>query len=147
MLLAVMGSSSYLKRPWDDTDEERSSHQGVGVSAATTNSARRFSIDQSSPIDQQQPPIFRSRERPSHILRQHSWTTNADPEETSTGRLSPPAHTEGSAKRPRLFYDQKEPTSAERFDLKSLTANSSVRTSNSISRGQQCHAPLACDHS
>jgi hypothetical protein len=137
MLLAVMGSGSHLKRPWDDREHDKSQNQHIGASAVATESGRRFSVDPSSPIEQRFPPILTDYDRPSQVQPEHSWTTNTKPDETLTCRASPQPHNEGSVKRPRLYYDQKESTSAERFNFKSSTANSSVRTPASLSYRQR----------
>ena len=136
MLLAVMGNGSYLKRPWDDTELERSQHQRDAISTSAIDLGRRLSIDSSSPTNQRLPPIPNSHERPSQIVRHRSWTSNTDPEETSACRSPPQPRNEGSAKRPRLSYDQQDYTNADRFDLKSSTANSSVRISIPVSIGE-----------
>ena len=134
MLLAVMGSGSHLKRPWDDTEHDTSQNQHVGPSTSATQSGRRFSIDPPIPVNQRLPPILTTHERPSQVLRMHSWTTNADADETFACSASPRPHVEGSAKRPRLFYDRKESASAERFiDFRSSTTHGSVRTSACLS--------------
>jgi hypothetical protein len=126
MLLAVMGSGSHLKRPWDDGDYDRSQQQHVGVSTSATDSGRRFSVDATSPIQRNLPPILTTNERPSQVPQGHPWTVNVEPRETLGGKGSPPPHTEDTPKRPRLSYEHKEPTSTEGFDFKASTVNSSV---------------------
>jgi hypothetical protein len=126
MLLAVMGSGSHLKRPWDDRDYDGSQQQHVGVSTSSTDSGRRFSVDATSPIQRKLPPILTTHERLSHGPQGHSWTVNVEPRETLSGKGSPPPYCEGTPKRPRLSYEQKESTSTEGFDFKASTVNSSV---------------------
>jgi hypothetical protein len=130
MLLAVMGSGSHPKRPWDESELDKSQSQQPSVSASATESGRRFSIDLSSPLAQRLPPMLATHERPQ-VLRQHSWTTSAEVGEPPSCKTSPRPHTEGSAKRPRLFYSKKESGDAERLDHKSSKTNSPVRTSAS----------------
>jgi len=126
MLLAVMGSGSHLKRQWDDRDYDRSQQQHVGVSTSATDSGRRLSVDATSPIQRKLPPILTTNERPSQVPRGHSWTIDADPRETLSGKGSPPPHAEGIHKRPRLSYEHKESTSTEGFDFMASTVSSSV---------------------
>jgi hypothetical protein len=127
MLLAVMGSGSHLKRPWDERELEASQDQQPNTSTSSTQSGRRLSIDISSPATQRLPPILATNER-SQVLRQHSWTS-AEAGEPPSCKTSPQLHTEGSAKRPRLFYNKTESGDAERCDYKSSLRTSSVRTS------------------
>jgi hypothetical protein len=122
MLLAVMGSSSPLKRPWDDRDYDRSQQQHVGVFTSATDSGRRFSVDATSPIQRKLPPILTTSEHPS---QGHSWSISAEPREALSGNGSPP-HTEGTPKRRRLSYEHKESMSTEGFDGKASTGNGSV---------------------
>ena len=125
MLLAVMGSGSHLKRPWDESELDES--QGKQhVSASSTQSGRQLSIDLSSPATKTLPPIVATHERP-RVLRQHSQATPAEADEPPDCKTSPRPHTEGSAKRPRLFYNKKEPGDAERIDSKRSLPTSSVR--------------------
>jgi hypothetical protein len=126
MLLAVMGSGSHLKRPWDDSDFDRSQQRHIGVSTSATDSGRRFSIDATSPILRKLPPILTGDERPSQVPQGHSWSIGAEPREALSGNGSPPPHTEGTLKRRRLSYEHKESTSTEGFDFKASTGNSSV---------------------
>jgi hypothetical protein len=126
MLLAVMGSGSHLKRPWDDSDFDRSQQRHIGVSTSATDSGRRFSIDATSPIPRKLPPILTGDERPSQVPQGHSWSVGAEPREALSGNGSPPPHTEGTLKRRRLSYEHKESTSTEGFDFKASTGNSSV---------------------
>src|SRR2546423_4776230 len=127
-MLAVMGSGSHMKRPWDETEFDRSRTQHIAASPSATESARRFSIDPSAAIGQRLPPVVTTNERPSQILRELSWTKDADADECFTCSASPQPHIERPVKRPRLFYDQKESAINERFDSESLRAHSSVRT-------------------
>jgi hypothetical protein len=126
MLFTVMGGCSHLKRPWDESELHGSQNQLSSVSTSVTESGRRFSVDLSSPVAQRLPPMLATHERPQ-ALRQHSWTASAEAGEAPTYKGSPRPYAEGSTKRPRLFYDEKESTSAERFDYKSSTADCSVR--------------------
>ena len=131
MLLAVMGSGSHLKRPWDDSEREESQHQRTGASTSVTESGRRFSIDLTSSLEQRLPPILGPHERPPQVPQQQSLTASVEADAAFRCEASPQQHTEGSSKRPRLFYDQKESTSAEKFDYKSSTGNSFVSSSSS----------------
>jgi hypothetical protein len=126
MLLAVMGSGSHLKRPWDESELDESQDQQQHISASSTQSGRKLSIDLSSPATQTLPPILATHERPQ-VLRQHSRATLAEADEPPDCKTSPRPHTEGSGKRPRLFYNKKESGDTERFDHKRLLPTSSVR--------------------
>jgi hypothetical protein len=126
MLLAVMGSGSHLKRPWDDRDFDRSQQQHIGVSTSATGSGRRFSIDATSPIQRKLPPILTGEERPPQVPQGHSWSVSAERRETLSGNGSPPLRTEDTLKRRRLSYEHKESTSTEGFDFKTSTGSSSV---------------------
>src|ERR1700733_188728 len=108
MLLAVMGSGSHLKRPWDDRDFDRSQQQHIGVSTSATDSGRRFSIDATSPIQRKLPPILTGEERPPQVPQGHSWSVSAERRETLSGNGSPPLRTEDTLKRRRLSYEHKE---------------------------------------
>jgi hypothetical protein len=136
MLLEVMGSCSHLKRPWDESEVHESENPLSSVSTSVTQSGRRFSVDLSSPVAQRSPPMLGTHARPQ-ILRQHSWAASVEAGEAPTCKASPRPYIEGSNKQPRLFYDRKESTSAGRFDYKSSTANSSVRTSPYIFRRKE----------
>jgi hypothetical protein len=147
MLLAVMGSGSHLKRPWDDRDFDRSPQQHIGVSTSATDSGRRFSVDATSPIQRKLPPILTGNEFPSQVPQGHSWSISAEPREGLSGNESPPPHTEGTLKRRRLSYEHKESTSTEGFDFKASTGNSSVSVSQAsfCTDNKQC-TPCACLH-
>ena len=144
MLLAVMGSGSHLKRPWDDRDFEQ---QHIGVSTSATDSSWGFSVDATSPIQRKLPPILTDNERPSQVTQGHSWSISAEPREALSGDGSPPPHTEGTLKRRRLSYEHKESTSTEGFDFKASTGNSpvSVLELRFVQTNKQC-TPVACLH-
>jgi hypothetical protein len=142
MLLEVMGSCSQLKRPWDESELHESENPLSSVSTSVTQSGRRFSADLSSPVTRRSPPMLATHERPQ-ILRQHSWAA-VEAGKAPTCKASPRPYIEGSNKRPCLFYDRKESTSAGRFDYESSTANSSVRTSPYIFRRKRARL-LCCD--
>lgn len=126
MLLAVMGSGSHLKRPWDESELDEPQDLQPNVSTSSTQSGRRFSIDLSSPVSQRLPPILATHARPQ-VLRQHSWATPAEAGEPPHYKTSPRLQTDESAKRPRLFYNKKESGDAERLEYKSSLPTSSVR--------------------
>ena len=144
MLLAVMGSSSHLKRPWDDRDYDRSQQQHVGVFTSATDSGQRFSVDATSPIQRKLPPILTTSERPSQVLQGYSWSISAEPREALGGNGSPPPHTEGTPKRRRLSYEHKESMSIEGFDGKASTGNSSVSVLMLRFVQTTCNVPPFC---
>ena len=144
MLLAVMGSGSHLKRPWDDRDFDRSQQQHIGVSTSATDSGRRFSVDATSPIQRKLPPILTGDERPSQVPQGHFWNVSAEPREALSDNGSPPPHTEGTLKRRRLSYEHKESTSTEGFEFRASTGNSSVSVLKLrfCTDNKQCTPPL-----
>jgi hypothetical protein len=147
MLLAVMGSGSHLKRPWDDRDYDRPQQQHIGASTSATHLGRRFSIDATSPIQRKLPPILTTNERLSQVPQGPSWSISVEPREAPSGNGSPQPHTEGTPKRRRLSYEHKESTSTEGFDFKASAGNGSVSVLKLRLYSQQAlRPPLACLH-